>query len=241
MEDQKADLKVIDDTLGKLQKSFRSHKTKSISYRKRQLKALKTGLNKMLPEITLALKLDLKRSAFVSEAFEFTPIVNEISGILSNLSKWSKDECVATPMYLSPGWSKIQYEPLGVTLIISSWNYPLFTSLKPLANAIAAGNMAIIKPSEMAPKCSNLIKKLVNDYLDKSAYQVIEGGVEIAKEIITKPFDLLIFTGSPEKGKIVASEAGKNLVPCILELGGKCPTIIDKSASLNYAAAKVNT
>lgn len=122
---------------------------------------------------------------------------------------------------------------------MSAWNYPLMGSITPLANAIGAGNMAIIKPSEIAKSSSKVIKKLVEKYLDQKAYKVIEGDVEVSKEIITKKFDLIIFTGSPEKGKIVASEAGKNLTPCILELGGKCPCIVDKSAFIDYAASKV--
>ena len=142
-------------------------------------------------------------------------------------------------MFMTVGSSKVHYEPLGVALIMSAWNYPLMGALTPLAGAIGAGNMAIIKPSEMAKSSSKVIKKLVEKYLDQKAYKVIEGDVEVSKEIITKKFDLIVFTGSPEKGRIVASEAGKNLVPCILELGGKCPCIIDKTASVDYAASKV--
>lgn len=151
---------------------------------------------------------------------------------------------------MTPGISKVEYEPLGVALIMSSWNYPILTTIMPLANAIGAGNMAIIKPSEISRSSAKVIKKLVEKYLDPSAYKIIEGGQEVAKSIITKKFDLIVFTGSPEKGKIVASEAGKNLVPCILELGGKCPVIVDSkpnqsfitspfSSSLDYAAAKI--
>lgn len=113
------------------------------------------------------------------------------------------------------------------------------TSIMPLANAIGAGNMAILKPSEVAKSCANIVKKLVERYLDPKAFKVIEGDAKVAQEVITKKFDLIVFTGSPEKGKIVASEAGKNLVPCILELGGKCPCIVDKTARLDYAASKI--
>lgn len=105
-----------------------------------------------------------------------------------------------------------------------------------MAAAIAAGNCVILKPSEIAPHSSKVMADLVNNYLDKSCYAVIEGGVEVSKTITTFPFDLIIFTGSPEKGKLVAKAASENLVPCILELGGKSPTIVDKDCSLNVTA-----
>lgn len=146
---------------------------------------------------------------------------------------------VPTPFYMTPGLSYIHYEPLGVALIMNAWNYPFMGAIQPLITAIATGNMAIIKTSEVAKSSSKVIKKLVERYLDNKAYKVIEGEVEVAKEIITKPFDLVVFTGSSDKGKIVASAAGKNLTPCILELGGKSPCIVDKKANLDYAADKI--
>jgi aldehyde dehydrogenase (NAD+) len=133
----------------------------------------------------------------------------------------------------------VKYEPLGVALIMNAWNYPFMGAIQPLATAIGSGNMAIIKTSEVAKSSSKMIKKLVERYLDPKAFKVIEGDVEVSKDIITKQFDLVVFTGSSEKGKIVAAEAGKNLTPCILELGGKSPCIVDKSANLSYAADKI--
>lgn len=131
------------------------------------------------------------------------------------------------------------YEPLGVVLIMSAWNYPLYTAIPPLAAAIAAGNCAILKPSELAPHSSNVLKKLLDLYLDKECYRAIEGGVQVASLITTLPFDLIIFTGSPEKGKMVAKAASQNLVPCVLELGGKSPTIVDSDAKLGMTAQRI--
>jgi len=138
-----------------------------------------------------------------------------------------------------PNSTKIRYEPLGVALIYGSWNFPYFVTLKPLANAIAAGNCAIIKPSEMSPKSSSIIQKIVQKYLDNDCYRVILGDVNVSIQIGKFPFDLICFTGSTEKGKLVAKVAAENLIPCILELGGKCPMIIDESADVDFAAMKV--
>lgn len=121
-------------------------------------------------------------------------------------------------------------------LVLAAWNYPVYVALPPMAAAIAAGNCVVLKPSEMAPYTSKVLLKLVSEYLDPTCFRVIEGGSEVAKTITSKNFDLIIFTGSSEKGKLVAKAASDNLVPCILELGGKSPTIIDKDANLNVTA-----
>jgi aldehyde dehydrogenase (NAD+) len=140
---------------------------------------------------------------------------------------------------LAPCKTAIKYEPLGVALIYGSWNYPFVVTLKPLSQAITCGNCAVIKPSEMAPNASRVIKELVDKYLDNEAFAVIEGGPEVAAKIGDYPWDLICFTGSTQKGKLVAEVAAKNLIPCILELGGKCPAVVDSSADLDFAANKI--
>jgi aldehyde dehydrogenase (NAD+) len=150
-----------------------------------------------------------------------------------------RDEMRDTPLMLAPAKTMVRYEPLGVALIFGSWNYPYVVNLKPLCQAITSGNCAVIKPSEMSPASSTVIRKLVEKYLDKDCFAVIEGGVEIAAKICHYPWDLICFTGSTMKGKLVAEAAGKNLIPCILELGGKCPSVVDTSADINFAANKV--
>jgi aldehyde dehydrogenase (NAD+) len=150
-----------------------------------------------------------------------------------------KDVELDTPLMLAPSKTKIRYEPLGVVLIYGSWNYPYVVTLKPLCQAITSGNCAIIKPSEMAPHASAVMKTLVETYLDKDCFAVIEGGPEVAMEIQKHPFDLICFTGSTQKGRLVAEAAAKNLIPCILELGGKCPAVVDVTADLDFAADKI--
>lgn len=140
---------------------------------------------------------------------------------------------------LAPAKTRIKYEPLGVVLIFGSWNYPYVVNIKPLCAAITSGNCAVVKPSEMAPFSSKVIKDLVEKYLDKDCYAVIEGGMEVAIKISQYPWDLICFTGSTQKGKLVAESAAKNLIPCIMELGGKCPAVIDTTANIDFAAQKI--
>ena len=125
------------------------------------------------------------------------------------------------------GGCSIEYEPLGVALAISAWNYPIYTAIPQVAAAIAAGNCVILKPSELSSHSSGIIKKLFDNYLNPDFYQCIEGRIEVAKAVTKLPVDVICFTGSTATGRLVAIEAAKNLVPCILELGGKCPVIID--------------
>ena len=122
---------------------------------------------------------------------------------------------------------------------MGSWNYPIFTTVGPLVDVIAAGNLAVIKPSEMSINSSKIIKRLLSRALDTSCYACIEGAVEVAKACTSTKFDLIVFTGSGEKGKLVAGSAARNLTPCILELGGKSPAVIDEMADMNFVAQKI--
>jgi len=163
----------------------------------------------------------------------------KIDHAISHLSSWAASKSVDTPMLLGPACSRIVYEPFGIALVMGSWNFPFFTTIGPFIYAIAAGNCCIIKPSEMSPQCSRVMKRLLVRFMDSGSYCVVEGAVNVAIAITQKPFDVICFTGSTEKGKLVAQAAAKNLIPCILELGGKSPTIIDESADLDFAAKKV--
>lgn len=124
-------------------------------------------------------------------------------------------------------------------LVLSAWNYPIYTALPPIAQAIAAGNCTVLKPSEMAPHSSKVLVKLFQKYLDPSCHTVIEGALKVASQICSHPFDLIIFTGSPQKGKLVAEAAAKNLIPCILELGGKSPTVVDRNVNMSNALLRI--
>ena len=166
-------------------------------------------------------------------------IEKEIDHAICNLKKWIQPVSVDTPVLLGPAKSKIVYEPLGVVCIMGSWNFPLYTCRAPLVNVIASGNCAVVKPSEIAPNTLRKIKALMLRSIDSFCYTCVEGQVEVAKALSAAKFNSICFTGSTEKGKLVAAAAGKNLVPCILELGGKSPAIVDESANLELAARKI--
>ena len=230
---------MIDASLKKAKAAFDSGKTKSVDFRVSQLANLKKGLQTMQREMTDAVKKDLGRDYFATWFMEISILEHEINFAIANLGKWTSDHNVDTPMFLGPARSKIVYEPLGVVCVMGSWNFPLFTTIGPLINVIAAGNCAIIKPSELAPYSLIKIKSLVTRWLDLSCYICIEGQVEVAKALSTKKFDSICFTGSTDKGKLVAAAAARNLVPCILELGGKSPVIVDETADLDFAVKKI--
>lgn len=229
----------IDGKLKQLKRTFMQGKTKPIEFRIKQLKALKEGLRTLAKDIDAALHADLGRQGYGNSLFETGGLEKKINHCLEHLSQWMKDESVDTPMLLGPAKSRIVWEPFGVALVIGSWNFPFFTTIGPLIYAIAAGNCAVIKPSEMSPQCSRVMKRLVMRNLDGGSYACIEGAVQVAIAITSKPFDVICFTGSTEKGKLVAASAAKNLIPCILELGGKSPTIVDDTADVDIAARKV--
>jgi aldehyde dehydrogenase (NAD+) len=170
---------------------------------------------------------DLGRCGFFTEIGELSGILDHCEHNLAHIDEWAKDTVFDPPLLMAPNSNRIKWEPLGVVLIFGSWNYPYYVTLKPLVQAIATGNCAIIKPSEMSPDSSAAVQQLVEKYLDSRCYRVIQGDVAVSIEITKHPFDLICFTGSTEKGRLVAKAAADNLIPCILELGGKCPFIVD--------------
>jgi aldehyde dehydrogenase (NAD+) len=162
----------------------------------------------------------------------------EAEHTIANLDKWMAPIKENVEAMLAPATSTIVHEPLGVVAIYGTWNVPVVVTIKPMITAISAGNCCFVKPSEMSPAIAMMIQKLVETYMDTKAIAVVNGGMELAKKMNSSKFDLICFTGSTFVGKIVATEAAKNLVPCILELGGKCPFIVDQDADIPTAAAK---
>ena len=148
------------------------------------------------------------------------------------------DEVFDPPMLLAPMTQKIVWEPLGVVLVFGSWNYPYVVTIKPLIQAIAAGNCCVLKPSELSPVSSDAIEKLVTKYLDPRCYRVILGDARVAQQLNKMKFDMICFTGSTQTGRLVAKAAADNLTPCVLELGGKCPLIVDSMSDIDFAASK---
>jgi aldehyde dehydrogenase (NAD+) len=169
---------------------------------------------------------------------ELCPLRHFLEHTIDKLPEYMADVHDDPSIIFSPCSTFVRYEPLGVALIMGSWNFPYFVTIKPLVMAIAAGNCVMVKPSELAPKSSEVMQTLIEKYLDNKCIKVIQGDKDVCIELTNQKFDLICFTGSPEKGKLVAQATAKNLVPLILELGGKCPLIMDKSADFDFAANK---
>ena len=222
-----------------LNRTFESGITRDLAWRDRQLAALASMLEDHEERIAEALMADLakpKQEVFMGE---LALLFSEIKLARKKLKKWSKARRVSTPMAGQPGRSWVLPEPLGVVLIIGAWNYPIQLILGPLIPAIAAGNCAILKPSEVAPKTAALVSNLVGAYLDPSAFKVIEGGVEETTALLALPFDHIFYTGGSAVGRIVMSAAAKHLTPVTLELGGKSPCVVDESADIKSAARRI--
>jgi acyl-CoA reductase-like NAD-dependent aldehyde dehydrogenase len=187
-----------------------------------------------------ALEKDLgHKSELFVQAIETSIIVDDAEDALKNLDEWMRPHKVGTPLVMQPGSSFIKPEPYGVVLIISPWNYPISLVMVPLVGAIAAGNCAVIKPSEVSATTSSLIAKLIPKYLDKEAFAVVEGAVEETTALLKEKFDYILYTGNGTVGKIVMKAASENLTPVTLELGGKSPCIVDKSADLEVTAKRI--
>jgi aldehyde dehydrogenase (NAD+) len=213
--------------------------TKEINFRIRMLGKLKEAIKKYEKNILAALYEDLRKSEFEAYSTEIGFVLDSIGYMIKNLKKWSKPVKVKTPIHQHPSKTYIMYEPYGTVLIIGPFNYPFQLVIEPLIGAMAAGNCAILKPSESTPTISALLKRLIGETFDKEYIRVVEGEREATSALINSPFDYIFFTGSVPVGRIVMEAAAKNLVPVTLELGGKSPTIIDKTANLDIAAKRI--
>ena len=218
---------------------FLSGATRPAAWRVAQLNAVKAMINENRDALFDALWHDLRRNRFDADLMDVEFNVKEADHALSHLHRWMKPERVHTPLVLEPGHVRVRRDPLGVTLIIGAWNEPFMLTLGPLIPAIAGGNTAVIKPSELAVACSAVLAQLVPRYLDTDAFAVAEGAVPETTALLEQKWDLIFFTGSPQVGKIVHQAAAKHLTPAVLELGGKNPTIVHSSANIRSAARRI--
>ena len=224
--------------LNQLQDLVLSGKTRNEKWRRAQLKSLSNLLENHQQEILKALSQDLGKPA--TEAFfEIIAVKQEIKLAQKSLSNWMKTRQINVPVSLKPAQALVQPDPLGCILIIGPWNYPFSLTLQPLVGALAAGNTAVLKPSEHAPNVSNLIKKLIEEYFPPEIVQVFEGDGDIAADLMTRQFDHVFFTGGENIGKKVMEAASKNLTPVTLELGGKSPAVVIDGANLEVTAKRV--
>lgn len=218
---------------------FNTQQTKDISFRKDQLKKLSKAIKSYESDILEALYTDLGKNKVEAYATEIGITLKSIKNARKELKNWTKTKNVDTPLYLFPTKSYIKKEPYGTVLIIAPFNYPFQLVFEPLIGAIAAGNTAIIKPSELTPNVARVIKRLINETFDANYIEVIEGGIEETQTLIHLPFDYVFFTGSENVGKIVYQAASENLVPVTLEMGGKSPVIVDETANIKVASDRI--
>lgn len=218
---------------------FETGRTRDLAFRICQLQLLADAMRKNETVLEEALKKDLGKSVFESYATEIGFVLADIRYTIQNLQKWSAPKRVRTPLYLFPGKSKIQKEPYGSVLILGPYNYPVQLLAEPLVGAIAAGNCAVLKPSELTPHVSEAMYQIVHSTFKEEYIACVEGGVEVNQELLSQKFDYIFFTGSERVGRIVMKAAAENLTPVTLELGGKSPVIIEKTANIKEAARRI--
>lgn len=214
-------------------------RTEALEERKKRLSALRRWVISNREHIQKAAYDDFRKPSMETDATEIFHVLNEIKTALRNLDQWAAPRKVDAPLYLPGTRAWIQYEPRGACLIIAPWNYPFSLAAGPLVSALAAGNSVVIKPSEITPTVSSLIKRMCDEIFDPSIVSVCEGGVAVSQALLSLPFDHIFFTGSPAVGKIVMRAAAENLTSVTLELGGKSPAVICADARLDDAAERV--
>ncbi|KAG8451695.1 hypothetical protein GDO86_003765 [Hymenochirus boettgeri] len=220
-------------------RAFMTGKTRSIDFRIQQLKALKQMFTEHENDIVKALKADLNKSYCNAYAYEIMGVMGEIRLAIESLPEWTAQQHVKKNITTMQDDVYIKYEPLGVTLIIGAWNYPLVVLLQPLVGAIAAGNAAVIKPSEVSENTAKLLENLIPHYLDKELYPIVNGGISETTELLAQRFDHIFYTGNTNVGKIIMLAASKFLTPVTLELGGKSPCYIDKNCDIDIASRRI--
>ncbi len=218
---------------------FNTGKTKDLSFRIAQLELLRKTVDDQEDAICEALKLDMNKPRFEAYVGEIAMLISEIDYAIRHLKSWARPKRVMTPLVHFPAKSYIYSEPLGVALIIGTWNYPIQLILCPLVGALAAGNCSILKPSRLAPHTSDLIARIIKEKFDPGLIAVVQGGAEAVKTLLEDRFDHIFFTGGTSVGRIVAEAAARKLTPVTLELGGKSPCLVDREVHLDYAARRI--
>lgn len=229
----------IDEVLSDHKKRTEQLRSSTKEDRLQKLHDLKDWIKNNKGEIQKAIYADLKKAAVEVDLTDTSFVLLEINLAIKNLGKWMAPTKISTPTHMFGSTSYIHYEPRGCVLILAPWNFPFNLAVAPLVSAIAAGCTAILKPSEMAPHTSALIRRMVEEVFERNEVAVFEGGAEVAQLLLQKPFDHIFFTGSTSVGKMVMKAAAQHLAAVTLELGGKSPVIIDKGYPLKDAARKI--
>ena len=218
---------------------FNKQTTKDIEYRKNALIRLEANIIKYEKEIYNALDKDLKKCEFEAYTTEVGGVLREVRLAIKNIDSWTKPKRISTPIHLMPARSFVVSEPYGVTLIISPFNYPFSLIMKPLIGALAAGNTAILRPSEAALHTADVVEKIISESFDDEFVIVIRGDSTVTEKLLKERFDYIFFTGGVTVGKIIMKAAAEFLTPVTLELGGKSPAIVTESADIKNAANRI--
>lgn len=214
-------------------------RTRPPAWRERQLRGIERMCEEREAEICAALADDLGRPVFEGWLADVASTGTEAAYARKHFRTWMKPRRTGLPMAIRPGRAWVQYDPVGVVLIIGPWNYPFFLCMSPLVAAVAAGNGGVIKPSELAPATSAVIARLVPQYLDAEAIRVVEGAADATQDLLAQGFDHALFTGGTEVGRKIMAAAAPTLTPVTLELGGKSPVLVLADADLDVAARRI--
>ena len=227
------------EAVARVRRAFESGRTRPIEWRRQQLRGLLRILGDHGDELVAALARDLRKPPVEARFTDLAFTAAEVQHLLRNVERWAGPRRARLRLRDLPGRGSIVPEPLGVSVVIAPWNYPVQLTLSPLAASLAAGNAVVVKPSELVPHTSSLLARLLEQHLDDEAVAVVQGGPEVSTALLEQPVDHIFFTGSSAVGRIVAEAAARQLTPTVLELGGKSPVIVADDAAIEVAAARI--
>lgn len=218
---------------------FMEHKTRNVEFRLEALHRLRAAIIANETAIAEALWLDLHKSYEEAYLTEISIVLGEIDNFIKHLKGWASPSKKPTPLKLMPSKSAIITEPLGVSLIIAPWNYPVQLLLNPLVGAIGAGCTAVLKPSPYVPHVADVLDRIIKETFEEHHVAIVHGNRDVNTELLKHRYDIIFFTGSPQLGRVVMRAAAENLTPVVLELGGKSPVVVDRTADIRLAAKRV--
>jgi acyl-CoA reductase-like NAD-dependent aldehyde dehydrogenase len=230
----------MDSIVNNLRKSFNSNSTRSLQWRLEQLAAVERLIDENTRELIDALKQDLNKPEHETVGFEFGLVKNAVTHAQKNLRTWMQPQ-QQTPIIQARALYGLytDYQPLGVVLIIGAWNYPYQLTLVPLVGALASGNCAVVKPSELSPHSSKLLEKLWPKYFDSNYVALVNGGIPETTQLLSQRFDHIFYTGNSAVGKVVMKAAAEFMTPVTLECGGKSPVYVDETANMEVTAKRI--
>lgn len=237
--DRNLTILMIPELIKKQHTFFKTGQTKDVAFRKASLVRFRESIKNRENQIIDALSADFSKPAFETVATEISIVIQELNLAIKEIWKWQMPKKVRSSLLNFPSSDKVIFEPYGTTLVIAPWNYPFQLAAGPIIGAIAAGNTVVLKPSELTPKTSSLLEKIISEVFDPGHVTVVQGGIPESTELLAQRWDYIFFTGSVPVGKIVYKAAAAHLTPVTLELGGKSPCIVDETAKIQQAAKRI--